>query len=733
MSASAQPDVCLWRGIYRFGAFELDASTLELRKHGVRIRMVGQPMQVLLALLEAGGGCVSRDELRNALWPGEAWADLDLRLNKVLNRVRETLGDTAEHPRYIETVPRIGYRFLVPVQKQERPEPSPRAVHGSELASAVEIKHAPPAAPHRRYALELAVVAIVVLLWLVFWFRPSDFSASRILDPEPLTAFVGLETAPAFSPSGDLVAFAWNGEQEGGQNIHVIRLADRSLSRITSGPGRDSAPAWSPDGRQIAFIREHRSRAGTLMLVSADGGTARAVAELRWWALPPRMAWTANGEWIVVPDSPDRLRSMLVLISPKTGERRQLTFPPPESKGDYSPAVSPDGRYLAFTRFVTGHWNDIFILKLDTANRRGAEPRRVTDAKMQLGTVAWLDADQLVFSGRQSGGEHTLYRVQSQPGSVPRDLGNVRLRGTDPAYSLRSGNLAYVQGNSQRSIWSLDLDAAGFAGSDAHPRRIVASSAADDQADFSPDGASVAFTSTRDGNVRLYGAAADGSNPNPIVSFRGGDAKAPRWSPRGDWIAFESRVSGNPQVYLYSPATRETRRLTEGPHENYLPSWSHDGAFVYFCSTRSGASELWKISVHGGRAEQVTTTGGRFGIESPDGSYLYIADASRPSILRTRDLRTGAEEQLITGIVSIPGFAITAGGVYYLKSEKGGGHHLRYLDLATRKDVKVHSLRRPAANGLSISGDDKRILFALTETLGSDLLMLRGLGASNAR
>src|SRR6185312_10730593 len=107
--------------VYRFGVFELNPTTRELRKHGVRIRLSGQPMEVLLHLLESGDRCITREELQQVLWPGQVWADLDGRLNKVVNRIRESLGDSGDHPRYIETLPRTGYRFLLPVKIDELP------------------------------------------------------------------------------------------------------------------------------------------------------------------------------------------------------------------------------------------------------------------------------------------------------------------------------------------------------------------------------------------------------------------------------------------------------------------------------------------------------------------------------------------------------------------------------------------------------------------------------------
>jgi cholera toxin transcriptional activator len=104
------------RRVARFGVFELDLSAGELRKNGVRLRLQGQPFQVLALLLERAGGVVTREELRQSLWPSDTFVDFDHSLNTAINKVREALGDSASNPRYVETLARRGYRFIAPVQ-----------------------------------------------------------------------------------------------------------------------------------------------------------------------------------------------------------------------------------------------------------------------------------------------------------------------------------------------------------------------------------------------------------------------------------------------------------------------------------------------------------------------------------------------------------------------------------------------------------------------------------------
>jgi cholera toxin transcriptional activator len=107
------------RRIVRFGVFEADLAAGELRKQGVRIRLQEQPFQVLAYLLERPGEAVTREELRQKLWPADTFVDFDHSLNTAVNKLREALGDSASSPRYVETLARRGYRFLGPVERAE--------------------------------------------------------------------------------------------------------------------------------------------------------------------------------------------------------------------------------------------------------------------------------------------------------------------------------------------------------------------------------------------------------------------------------------------------------------------------------------------------------------------------------------------------------------------------------------------------------------------------------------
>src|SRR5438270_687100 len=128
------------KGLVQFGVFELNMQTGELRKSGIRVRLQGKPFQILQALLEHPGEVVTRDELRKRLWPVDTFVDFESGLNTAANRLRLTLGDSAENPRYIQTLSRTGYRFIASVS--EAP-PRPEVDAATETAAAAPVAQAP--------------------------------------------------------------------------------------------------------------------------------------------------------------------------------------------------------------------------------------------------------------------------------------------------------------------------------------------------------------------------------------------------------------------------------------------------------------------------------------------------------------------------------------------------------------------------------------------------------------
>jgi DNA-binding winged helix-turn-helix (wHTH) protein len=295
--------------LVRFGVFEMDVRTGELRKHGVRLKIQDQPFQVLQALVERPGELVTREELQTRIWANDTFVDFDQSLNRAINKVRDVLSDTAASPRFIETLPRRGYRFIAPVEAAPksgpmeaapRPEPPPHSVgvlreEAPRDPAAVEVKV--------RSRTPLAWVVVAVLMVLVAtsaaWSLRTKADEPPRSAPTPLTTYPGSETQPTFSPDGNQVAFAWTGEKQDNLDIYVKAVGSEASLRLTTNPAADFMPAWSPDGKMIAFLRG-RASGIDVMLIPALGGPERQLssfvvnAERSGYGL----FWVANSRWL---------------------------------------------------------------------------------------------------------------------------------------------------------------------------------------------------------------------------------------------------------------------------------------------------------------------------------------------------------------------------------------------------------------------------------------------------
>ena len=196
-----------------------------------------------------------------------------------------------------------------------------------------------------------AVTAGVVVLAAAVWLAVGQSRSNQTpLAVKPLTSYPGITGSPTFSPDGSQVAFSWNGEKQDNTDIYV-KLVDGSGAplRLTTNPAVDDWPAWSRDGRQIAFLRASGPGGDwELLLISPLGGVERKLSNVsQAVAFLHALAWTPDSKFLAVQD-----RSAIVLISAESGEKRKLTSPPADFS-DSLPAVSPDGRALAFARGIS--------------------------------------------------------------------------------------------------------------------------------------------------------------------------------------------------------------------------------------------------------------------------------------------------------------------------------------------------------------------------------------------
>jgi Tol biopolymer transport system component/DNA-binding winged helix-turn-helix (wHTH) protein len=712
-------------GLVRFGVFEADLRSGELRKNGVKIRLPGQPFEVLAMMLERPGEVVTREEIQKRLWPDGTFVDFDHSLNNAINKIREALGDSAESPRFVETRSRRGYRFIAPVERLDLAlagtDPARPASRGSALH--------PLAALLARWTWVWPGAVLVVLLMAIgMWlFRGSPGKPEAVPEVIPLTTYPGSEQSPSFSPDGNQVAFSWNGQKQDNYDIYVKLIGSTEPERLTTDPAEDVSPAFSPDGRSIGFIRAVKDRA-TFMIIPSIGGPERSVAEIpaeNACIFGPLFAWLPDGKWVVT--------NGLMLLSIETGETRSLTSPLPfsESFTDAFPAVSPDGHTIAFGHSFSYFNRSICLLDLDKDLRLKAEPRQLTFIKNANCSPTWTsNGQEIVFvSGLAYSG--SLRRVKASGQAEPQLLPFGGGGASWPAISRNGNRLAYQQNSFDTNIWRLLLSNSGTAA--GPPDRVIASTRIDFSAQYSPDGKRIAFFSNRTGVGGIWVCDADGANTVELFSHSR-TLGSPNWSPDGKRIAFDSDLEGDMDIYVVRATGGKPVRLTTDPADDNIPSWSRDGNWVYFTSLRSGRRQVWKAPAGGGEAVQVTKNGGFAAMESADGRSVFYTNKIDQTPMTGIDTASmalwkieiiGGEESRVLPSVAWRAFAPVNNGIYFIPEPGADGKYfIRFLNFATGKVRMVATIPRPPIWGFSVSPDEHQILYSQVDEFSSDLMLV---------
>jgi len=622
----------------QFGPFEADMHTHELWKFGTRIKLVGQPFEVLAILLSKPGELVTRDALRERLWPGDTFVDFNHGLNAAVNKLREALSDSADNPRYVETLPRRGYRFIAAVTRSSdvpatvAPEPIPQAetpVRAAESPSFEiptfarveegEVRAAVPKSRRRWYLAGAIVVAAFVFFHAAVWLfnQVSTIAGARDQSTvgqhiRPLTTVSAETSEPSFSPDGNYIAFRVEGgkPQEGG--VFLKAVGSDQMVQVTKNAG-DCCPAWSPDGQTLAFSRftENEFQIYTVLVSPAPDGAWKVGAEkkLNTSGITPRrgeVAWSADGKTLAFAGG-----AGIILLNPADASAHRLTEPPPLAE-DWGPSFSPDGKRVLFVRSRdTGFSEEIMTIPVygGSVARVASEPARI------LGPPQWSFDGQSVIFASDRNSHPALWRV-SLTDEAPIEIND---SGWYPAVSRKGYKLAYQRVTRSLNVWEMNL-------MEKQKHILIPSTSETDQGpgpQLSPDGAKIAYMSDRSGTMEIWVSDQDGRNPLQLSAI--GSAGTPRWSPDGQSIAFDAHTKNG--VYIYTVTLKEgvPKLLVGDTHENICPSWSPDGKWVYFASSRTGGWQVWKVPAEGGAPSQVTTAGGHAPFASADGKFIYYA------------------------------------------------------------------------------------------------------------
>lgn len=514
-------------------------------------RLTVKALQVLLVLVAQRGRMVSREALLEWVWADTMPGD-DV-LTQAVAQLRKAFGDDRDHPRYLETIAKGGYRLFADVawlpggDVGEIPKADAAAERSAEAPlPAMDARPAgdpqPPASKPRALMFAYALLALVLVAALALGVHgwrsssrsPADAAPQRTGAAHPVAPALVYqrvatlpvhERRPSLSPDGGLLAYV---VQDGKSSTVYVQSAAAvaPIRLVEPPPGHgDSAPRWSPDGREIMFMRWSEDSRCEFQLVPASGGQPRAIGPCS-DVSGEVYDWLPDGSGLIAGlESRDGRQGggRLHILDIKTGAWRPLAYAASSGDTDLDPHVSPDGRWIAFRRNISNA--DLWRVPVG-----GGTPERLTRLLGNILGLDWTpDGKAIVFSRMRDSAR--LYRLDVATRQVvAMGVGNASY----PDIAARAPVIAFETMEGQVGLYRRRLSSAGDAGA---AERLFASSGSELLPSPSPDGRQLAFYSDRTGELQLWlGQLDDPRSLRAVSALTPVPRQPPRWLDDGNTL-----------------------------------------------------------------------------------------------------------------------------------------------------------------------------------------------------
>ncbi|MGH8081439.1 MAG: winged helix-turn-helix domain-containing protein [Lysobacter sp.] len=748
----------------RVGDCSVDIPLREIRAPGARRprRITPKAMGVLLVLVDHADRVVSRDALLAEVWPDTLPTD-DV-VTQAITQLRKAFDEDRGNPRYIETIAKNGYRLLAQVEWLSQ-DAVPAKTHDTEPALDVDIhgagngdghvvesvridEHVEPVPllmqprPRGTWRSIVGVVAAVVVLvgGLVWWSltrqsHAADPATAAPVDPARvanaarpyrlITSMPGFELQPTLSPDAALVAYVAVPEGQRGTAI-LVQTTDqtppRQLTRPT-GMAEDSAPAWSPDGRSIAFVRVEPGVSCRVLMIAANGGAEREIADCD-PRNPPTFEWNPDGRGLIFGSmlTAQGLVGMRVLDL-ASGEWRAVPYRSGAGNVDLSPRFSPDGRWIVFLR--NNPQGDFWRLPAE-----GGTAERMSQLSADVRGWDWLPDSRSILFGRMIDGDTRMFRLDLETGQA-RDLGIESAQ--MPAVAASRPAAAFVQRKPYFGLFRVVLGDTSQGGAVHVVDPLFPSSARDMLPTVAPDGRQIVFFSDRSGSNHLWWA--DLEQPDSLRMLQG---VQPGTRYPASWSTDSSRVTvvgpdadGRNVVHEILPVSGKVTRLPVPVGEPVQALQLPDpGRLLVLTSVGDGRLRLnlfdrqrspWRLAGSIDDVSQVRVDGGRnrllFTRQTQAGLWQADLTLAAASVRRIDAAEPVAERYRLWEV------ATQTGELRYLDQQPTCLALLRRFATADLPPsvLCLDQSRRSAPNGFSLSPRGDTVYLSLAKWDGADI------------
>jgi DNA-binding winged helix-turn-helix (wHTH) protein/Tol biopolymer transport system component len=520
----------------RFADFALDLSTGELRSNGDKLYLQEKPFQILLLLLERPGQLVTREQLVKQLWPDGIFVDFDQSLNKAVNRLREALRDSAEQPKFIETLPRRGYRFIGQVENHCAPRTIPEPITSSA---------SPGAQSRPRWLTWFAVPALALLAITVSrqWFaahrpysNPLQDVKQRRLTANPSENAV---SSGVISADGKLLAYS---------DLKGIHIQQIDTGQVRDVPMPDSLKGtsqswglvntWIRDGSDIVANATPSGQPPSVWLVPVTGEPMRRIRD-------EAFAWTVSrdGSWVAFGANLNNLFYREMWIMRPDGSDAHKVFDADKGAALGGAEFSPDGRRLAYVKLR--QLPDKGEMTFESRPLEGGPPTTAIGSLYPnvANDWSWSPDGRIIYSLLDSAeNTYNFWQVKlgaqtGEPAEKPKRLTNWSgFSMDDPSLSADGKRLTFLRSSLQSNLHLAELRAGGtqlFA-----PTGLSLSEGQNDPVGWTKDSKTLVFLSDRSGRLELFRQTVGEKVAEPIASKLEDSATDAHVSPDGAWILY---------------------------------------------------------------------------------------------------------------------------------------------------------------------------------------------------